>query len=146
MDAVTQNDENHDLLVYSEQVRLLYLSSMPSSITAMFASILVVAVQWNVIAHPLLLGWLLAFVTVTFFRGLLGVLYHRANPTIDKVKFWSRAFIIGAGSAGIMWGLSAILFFPEDNLTHKLSSALLSQVWLPVQSLCCQSCAQHCMH
>jgi len=120
MDDVTQNDENHDLLVYSEQVRLLYLSSMPSTISAMIASTLVVAIQWNVIAHPVLLGWLLAFIIVTFFRGLLGILYHRANPAIDKVRFWGRSFIIGAGLAGIMWGLSAILFFPEDNLTHQV--------------------------
>ncbi|MCK4743640.1 MAG: hypothetical protein KAT25_07450 [Sulfuriflexus sp.] len=120
MTSKVENETTHAVLVYSEQIKLLYASSMHATILAVVASVLLVAIQWNVIEHSVLLGWLLIFFLVTFFRGLLGFLYHRANITTDNVKRWGWLFITGAALAGIMWGLSAVLFFPENNFPHQI--------------------------
>ena len=115
-----ENNKTHNLLVYSEQIKLLYASSMHATILAIIASLLMVAIQWDVIEHSVLLGWLFIFWLVTFCRGLLGFLYHRKNIATDDAKRWGMLFIIGAAFAGVMWGLSAVLFFPENNLQHQV--------------------------
>ena len=115
-----EKNTNNELLVYSEQVQLLYASAMMSTVSSVIASALLVAIQWHVIAHSVLLGWLSVFLLVTSLRGLASIFYHRANPSINETKFWSQLFIFGAALAGIMWGVGAVLLFPANDLPHQI--------------------------
>ena len=86
-----ENNKTHNLLVYSEQIKLLYASSMHATIIAIIASLLMVAIQWDVIEHSVLLGWLLIFWLVSFCRGLLGFIYHRKNIAADDaVSYFTK--------------------------------------------------------
>jgi len=110
----------HDRSVYAEQVKILYSSSLMATVSAVVASCLLVAMQWNVTAHPVALFWLLTIVIVTIARGLLAILYHRDASSVERSRYWGNLFIVGAFIAGITWGTGAVLLFPENNPQHQV--------------------------
>jgi len=128
----SHNNAMHELLVYSEQIKLLYLSSKLATISAIIGASLLVAIQWPVIDHLVSITWLLVFVFVTLSRGLLGYIYHRVKPPIERSPFWGKLFISGAALAGVMWGLAAVIFFPENNLRHQVITGF--SIWTVIAS------------
>ncbi|MCW8830740.1 MAG: ATP-binding protein [Gammaproteobacteria bacterium] len=106
--------------VYAEQVRLLY-RALPASIAAnLIASLLIVYIQWNAIAHDSLVIWLCVFVVFILLRSVLCIKYTR-TAEIGDYRPWGTAFNIGAGMAGLLWGAAGILMFPAGNELHQMT-------------------------
>lgn len=115
-----KEQDPYDLMVYAEQVGLLYKSFTLSIAATIAGASLLVAAQWNVIDHTVLIGWLVTITVITLLRGLLVYSYKRTNPGINESKHWGDLFLIGVGIAGVLWGSSSLLFFPEGNVTHQV--------------------------
>lgn len=109
-----------DLTVYAEQVRLLYKPFNLSVLATLTAAALLVAVQWRVVDHAVLLGWLLVIATISIARLLLANVYKHTNPGVIESKRWGRYFIIGVAVAGITWGAGSVLLFTENNHAHQI--------------------------
>jgi len=116
----TKHKTSHDLMVYAEQVRLLYKNFTLSVAATFIVSILFVLAQWWVVDHSVLLGWLLLIMVITLLRALLAYFYRRVKPGVDESRYWGRLFILGSAVAGIMWGAGGVLFFPADNVAHQM--------------------------
>lgn len=106
--------------VYAEQVKLLY-KALPFSIMAnIVAGILIVGIQWDVVAKENLMAWLAVFEFVILLRGFLFVKYSRPLQ-IENYHFWGNAFTVAAAVTGLMWGLAGIIMFPSGNELYQMT-------------------------
>lgn len=115
--------QSHEQSVYAEQVRLTYKPIKLSLTGTVAGAMLVVAVQWDVVNHSVLLTWLLAMMLLTSLHGLLAYRYYRAAPDVSSAKHWGNYYIFSTALAGLMWGTGSILFFPQANFEYQLTVA-----------------------
>ena len=104
-----------------EQVHKLY-SGLPSTLLISLAvSILLVALQWPLIDHALLLMWLSLFILVLSIRAVL-LVFLRRSPK-EKIK-WDglTQFRLGVAASSLMWGMGGYWMFPYHDP--------LGQIWL----------------
>lgn len=114
------NDVQQKML-RAEQLRLLY-EAMPLSVSAAIVnSSILVAIQWSVIDHAILIGWLITVYSVTAIRVVKTLLYRKAlNSGVEvDVEFWLKLYYVGIGASGIIWGATGVLLFPPDNIAHQ---------------------------
>lgn len=112
-------DQVMDDRVYAEQVRQLYRLSRPGYLgTLVNASILVFAL-WGIVSSTLLGAWLSALFMVTAARYLLYRAYQGGNPPDAVSRRWSRRFAVGAGAAGLLWGVAGSVLYPASSLPHQ---------------------------
>jgi diguanylate cyclase (GGDEF)-like protein/PAS domain S-box-containing protein len=105
--------------VYAEQVRQLFRLSRPAYAgTLVNSSILVFALS-GVVSTTLLGAWLCAIFLVTGARYLLYRAYLGSKPPDDEAHVWAQRFVIGAGSAGLMWGAAGSVLYPTASLPHQ---------------------------
>ena len=113
-------DFDQEELLKAEQVRLLY-EAMPASIIATLinATILVI-IEWEVIEHTVLIGWLVSLLIITAARTFITVAYNRAQSEPQETSRWESFFVVGSISAGFVWGSAALILFPEDSIAHQV--------------------------
>ena len=104
--------------VRAEQTRLLYANSDGGVGVTVFVAAVLSYLQWTVIPHQIVLGWLVYTVIVSSARFTLARLYWRSFP--DPSSRWGAAFSIGAGLSGVGWGVGGFLLYPEANLTNQV--------------------------
>ena len=109
--------------VYAEQVRQLYRLSRPAYVGSLInASILVFALS-GVVSTTRLGAWLCVMFMVTAGRYLLYRSFLGANPPDGETRGWARRFVLGAGCAGLMWGLAGAALYPVSSLPHQFLEA-----------------------
>lgn len=105
--------------VYAEQVRQLYRLSRPAYLgTLVNSSILVFALS-GVVSTTLLGAWLCAMFLVTGACYVLYRAYLGSKPLDGEAQAWAQRFVIGAGTAGVMWGAAGSVLFPVSSLPHQ---------------------------
>ena len=105
--------------VYAEQVRQLYRLSRPAYLGSLANSSILVFALSGVISTTLLGSWLCAVFVVTAGRYLLYRAYLGASPPDGAARLWARRFVIGAGCAGVLWGVLGSVLFPASSLPHQ---------------------------
>src|SRR5690349_7964377 len=105
--------------IYAEQVRQLYRLSRPAYVGSLFNSSILVFALWGVVSTTQLGAWLCAMFVVAAGRYLLYRTHLAANPPDDEAGLWARRFVIGAGCAGVLWGLAGSLLYPAQSLPHQ---------------------------
>ncbi len=105
--------------LYAEQVRQLYRLSRPAHIGTLINSSVLVFALWGVVSSTLLGAWLCIIFIVTGARYLLYRAYSVSQPPDSKAPIWARRFVIGAGTAGLLWGAAGSVLYPVASLTHQ---------------------------
>ncbi len=103
-----------NLPIRSEQVKMR-LHLFPTMVGGQaLLEIFTVGMLWNHVSHAGLLSWLA--VIMMFHLTEMGSWwrYRKATTTIAQCRAWSIAFNIFTGGVGLMWGIAAVCFFPED--------------------------------
>jgi signal transduction histidine kinase/ActR/RegA family two-component response regulator len=108
------------LQVLPAQIGLLYANAHTGIMVTVVAAPILGYVQWSVIPHPVVLGWLLYMLAISIGRFLLARSYARCAPSGPHLVHWSSAFAIGAGLAGVGWGVAGILLYPDVHLMHQV--------------------------
>ncbi len=140
MDQPTTNAEH----IYAEQVRQLYRLSRVAYFGTLISSSILVFALWGLVSSTLLGGWLCVMFAVTAARYLLYRSYQRLQPPASEARSWARRFVIGAGAAGLLWGIAGSLLYPVPSLPHQFlvifligGMALAAMVVLaPVRQAC----------
>jgi len=101
-----------------EKISVVFKTPLP-----LLASIvngwLCVAVLWQALAMPLLLGWVLALTVCSLARFWLWRAYRRRQPGASEArKWWGRWFTIGALATGCLWGAAASVVLLTDNVVY----------------------------
>ena len=112
-------DQVMDDRVYAEQVRQLYRLSRPSYLGTLINSSILVVALWGIGSSTLLGAWLAAMFVVTGARYLLYRTHRSTNPPDIEAHRWARRFVIGAGAAGLLWGLAGSVLYPVSSLPHQ---------------------------
>jgi diguanylate cyclase (GGDEF)-like protein/PAS domain S-box-containing protein len=105
--------------IYAEQVRLLYRLSRPAYVGTLVNSSLLVFALWGVVSSTWLGAWLCVMFIVTGARYLLYRAHAGFQPPDEEAPRWARHFIVGAGIAGLLWGLAGSVLYPVSSLPHQ---------------------------
>jgi diguanylate cyclase (GGDEF)-like protein/PAS domain S-box-containing protein len=105
--------------LYAEQVRQLYRLSRVAYVGTLISSSILVFALWGLVSSTPLGGWFCAMFAVTAARYLLYRSYQRLQPPASEARSWARRFVIGAGAAGLLWGIAGSLLFPVSSLLHQ---------------------------
>ena len=106
--------------VRAAQVRLLYSNANTGGAVTIITAPVLSYFQWDVIEHPVVVGWLLYILVVSAARFALTRRYRRASPADTEVNRWGTAFAVGAALAGVGWGAAGILLYPEARLMNQV--------------------------
>jgi signal transduction histidine kinase len=120
-----RNAHGRTLEIEAEQTRLLYEQACTSFFVTLVNAVILVVILRDVVGASLRLTWFGLIVVVTFARVALVVRYRRSAPPAEQAYRWRVWFIIGAGCAGVVWGLSGILLFAPDSLAHQIFLAFV---------------------
>ena len=105
--------------IYAAEVQLLYTNAnLGIGVTAL-ATAALGYLQWNVISHPVVVGWAVCVLLVAAARFVLAYRYRRTASAEKRVRWWDAAFAAGAGLAGAGWGAAGVLLYPGD-LKHQV--------------------------
>ncbi len=111
-------------VVRKEQVRLLYENTAISvGVTVAVASVLGY-LQWSVIPHAVILGWLAYMLAISLARFVLWRFYRRFNH-LQTISAWDIQFLIGVGLDAAGWGATGIALYPKGHLTNQLFLAFV---------------------
>jgi signal transduction histidine kinase/CheY-like chemotaxis protein len=106
--------------VLAAQVRLLYGNANVGAGITLVATLILGCLQWDAVAHPIVLGWCLYMFSVAAGRFALARSYWQSAPSSFKTRRWYAGFVVGAGLAGGGWGAAGILLYPEGRLENQL--------------------------
>ena len=106
-------------LVQREQLRLV-LDPLPLALGInLLNGAILVAVQWSVIARPVLLLWFGAVVAVSALRYLqMRAIVSSPEACEDFARCRGR-FMVGVVLAGVLWGAASVLLFPTGDPSHQ---------------------------
>ena len=120
----TARREACDLAVRAEQIHLLYRNTTLSvTVTLAVASVLGY-LQWSVIPHQIVVGWLIYMVLISLARWGLGQFYRNSNGR-QTVRAWGIQYFAGAALAAAGWGAAGIVLYPEGQLTNQVFLAFV---------------------
>lgn len=118
-----------------EKIGHLYDNSLYGLLGNSIAIVFVVLFLWTIVAHRILLIWLLGFVFVTSGRLLLVNFFHRYNRqgaiTPKNIAQWGRWYYYGFTISGAFW--ASTIFFPFNN-NPLLSLAFIALVLIGLSS------------
>ncbi|MBD3670099.1 MAG: PAS domain-containing protein [Gammaproteobacteria bacterium] len=120
----TVTDSRQDV-VGAEQVRIVYEHIKPGILASLVNALLLTYIQFNVVDHLVLFGWLGYLFLVNLVRYVFVNAYQRTSPAVSDSERWKRIFIIGTGFAGSAWGLAAILLMPVGHPLQQVITMLV---------------------
>gem|GEM_PF-6995787 len=78
-----------------------------------------VAALWPETSIILLSAWLGVMAVVLWFRLDSARRFQRRLVSAEQVRLWQRRFTLGAGTTGLVWGLTAFVFYsPESEIAQ----------------------------
>jgi two-component system, sensor histidine kinase len=123
-------------VVFSEQIKVLYISHPYGAIGGIAATLFIAAIWWGKVPHLSLLIWAGLVIGIEIF----GLYHHfeyktfkrlRANKPIEitETRKWSRDYAAAGAVAGIFWGLAAFMLYvpgaPEYQILLFLALCLV---------------------
>lgn len=108
------------MLVFMEQVKLLYLQATVSQTVAILSALVVAFILWPVADHAIVAVWLATMVVASVARLMLAWRFEHVSLNADSIQYWHNSFLIGVALSGCVWGSSAVLLFPENSVPHQL--------------------------
>ena len=112
--------ESRQSQVRTEQIRLLYGNARVGIGASICVAIALGYLQWGVIPHRIILGWLLYLLVIYAIRLVVLSRYLRAGFVVTKATAWHAAFIVGASLSAAAWGSGGILLYSEAHLENQV--------------------------
>ncbi|MCW8888544.1 MAG: PAS domain-containing protein, partial [Gammaproteobacteria bacterium] len=119
------DDSKQDQIIRFEQVKLQYKALPISLLSVCLLSALLAYIQWDVIEHATIIGWLSAIFSLTGYRYLKYWKFNRTTLTSKNVEPWHNNSFVTAALSGITWGSAGVLLFPVDNVVHQVVLAFV---------------------
>jgi diguanylate cyclase (GGDEF)-like protein/PAS domain S-box-containing protein len=108
-----------------EQIALLYRNSNVGFVMSIAAGALLVVTLRSQVSIDRLMLWYALLLLVTLGRYSLTQHFQDSHPDQRRSRDWENLFLLGAGAAGIIWGLSIIILFPAQSVAHQFFIALV---------------------
>jgi signal transduction histidine kinase/CheY-like chemotaxis protein len=132
----------NDDRVIAQAIRFQYRNLNAILLGLLFFPAVSIAVLWEHIYQPLLLGWGTVSYLVFLLRALLVRAYTRRNPPEHEARRWGNYFAVTTFIAGGVWGFAGIFFIVPDSTPHQVfiltvilsmgaGSMITTSYWLP---------------
>ncbi|ODT46152.1 MAG: hypothetical protein ABS70_01445 [Nitrospira sp. SCN 59-13] len=108
-----------------QRVTLLYQAMPAALIAGLGCAVALVFVNWSVLPHDRLLAWLAYHLLLSLGRYGLARSFTVTSPTPATIRRWDRAFLAGTLLAGLGWGATAFVLFPESSPSHQVFLAFV---------------------
>jgi hypothetical protein len=116
---------DHTQQIRAAQIRLLY-EQLPSALTATIVNaVILIAVLWEQIPHPLLIGWLVPILLFVAGRYALRRAYLRKAVQGEEALRWGRRYLYGVAANGLLWGIAGFFFFTPVSYIHQVFLAFV---------------------
>jgi len=112
-------------IIHAEQIRLLYANAPAGFVATVLNVVLLALIQWQVIAQPRIVSWLVAMLALTALRAVLVWRFQRHAPVPPAIGRWGTLFGLGALGAGLGWGSAGAWLFPDTSITHQVFLAFV---------------------
>ncbi len=99
--------------IIRKQLDLIYAQNSKALFITLINSIILSVVIYKSVPLYILLSWQGTMFGVICLRFALIWFYHRAEEGNKSAPVWIDLYMFGTGVTGVVWGLSAILFFHE---------------------------------
>jgi len=112
-------NQAHNQKILVEQVRLLYRSLLPILAVNLIVGTAMLFGLWEVVSQKALTIWMSLML---FLLGMRVVSYfiYRHKFTSDRAQRYGWYFVIGTAITGLLWGVGAVVLFPEQELEYQL--------------------------
>ncbi len=111
--------------VKSEQIRIIFASTVPSLITILLCSFILSVVQWDVIDHAVIITWFVLTNLLSLVRLYLYQQFKKLPPTSLISDSWYQGAINTSIASGVTWGAAGLLLFAEQSLVHQVFLAFV---------------------
>ncbi|KXK01722.1 MAG: putative hybrid sensor histidine kinase [Nitrospira sp. OLB3] len=108
-----------------QRLTLLYQALPAALLAGGGCAIALVLVDWEIVPHNALLGWLAYQASLAAGRYRLTRAFTASKPTTNDLASWNRLFLAGTSLAGLGWGMTAIFLFPSSSPAHQLFLAFI---------------------
>ena len=98
----------------ADQVATLYASWLSTTASMLLGSALLAIAMAGVVAPMMIAAFVVLVVLNQWWRWRLTVAWRRARPGPSAADRWGRYWAIGSTTAGALWGMAAVLMFPES--------------------------------
>ena len=112
--------------LFAEEVATVF-RHLPSALVGSVAgTLIVVALFWGAVSHPLLIGWLAAIWASLAVRFGQVVKYRRAKPSAEQTALCARRLALSAWANAAMWGAAGFLFLhPEHEAFRQIGLSII---------------------
>lgn len=118
-------ERNTIAAIQPELIRITY-SSIPLALIAIFInSIILGAVQWDVIPRTTIITWLVIANGFSLLRFLVYTKFKSLELNQQFSDFWGRFLLFSGVLSGLIWGASSIWLFPQNDTTHQVFLAFV---------------------
>jgi PAS domain S-box-containing protein len=114
MPAIEEQDR-----LYAELVRQLYKHAPIGIAATLLNSAILVAVQWKMISHSVLLLWFATIAITTLVRYGLIYRFQRVATALQEPGRFHSQLIFGLGLSGILWGSAGVFLFAAESIPHQ---------------------------
>ncbi len=118
MDKLEQTDIFKTKIVI-EQIRLLYKHLLPILAANIVVGSATIFGLWKVIPQSVLIIWFSILIVVVLLRAI-SYFYFLKKFNAKTVKKFEILLITGSTLTGLLWGLSGVILFPEQQLDYQL--------------------------
>lgn len=115
--------QDHGLL--SLQIEQLYALVPVGIIASLINGAILTFIQWNLIAHDVLLAWLSSLIVLNVLWSVLYHQFHRASRLPWDVRLWKWLFLGGTLASGCLWGATGVIAFPDQSIPHQIFLAFV---------------------
>ena len=122
---INKNMTPYELDVLAEQTSQAYSAITSSAIASIVNSFLIVFIFWSITEHSILLSWLALVLLISIVRLIFALRYKKLSSTSSDGTVWSRRFLMGSVSISLAWSISALWFFPTNDITHQVFLAFV---------------------
>lgn len=106
--------------IEAEKTEILFSNLSSGLFAHVVVSACLVFINHNIISNINLATWLSYSIFVVLFRFIsLQKFKASLGQECKDMKIWRQNFIFGAFLAGSVWGLGAVIMFPEESLFHQ---------------------------
>lgn len=116
---VTLNESFKDKILY-EQIRVLYRTVLPILGVNFLVSTAFLYGLWNIAPRATLVIWFVMILSLIAIR--LGIYYFYYKPRFNQsnARHFGVQYTVGSFVSGLLWGIGALLLFPEQQLEYQL--------------------------
>jgi PAS domain-containing protein len=118
-------DSAREASISVQRATLLYHALPAALVASGGCALALVLVNWTILPHGGLLAWLGYQGLVGAGRYWLARSFMAIPPTVATIRHWDRAFVVGTTLAGVGWGASALLLFPDSSPAHQVFLAFV---------------------